>query len=240
MKEISYSRLARRQEAKYRRKGAFYILLTLIIITLLIAFGLPGMIKLAAFFGQIKSFPIQSEKEDTIAPFPPTFRPTYEATNSAKINLSGFAEAKSKVEIYVNGERAKEVETNDQGEFLSEEIELANGQNEIYAIATDDSDNSSQPSEKLSIIFSDQPPSVTISEPANSHEFFWPEQQIIVKGETASEAKLSINGRMTPVSSDGKFQFIFRLQPGENKITATSVDPAGNKTEATVVVKYYP
>ena len=85
------SRLQRKREKDSLRQAGKYILLTLVTLFLVVKFGLPSLIRLAAFIGDLKSSGQPIEKSDTLAPGAPTLLSLPEATNSAKIAITGYS-----------------------------------------------------------------------------------------------------------------------------------------------------
>jgi bacillopeptidase F len=233
-----YSRLARKEEARNIAKAIFFILSTIAILVFLAFFGLQILTKIAVFLGNLKSSSTQVEQEDKIPPMPPVIESLPEATVSAKLELKGFAEAESKVEIYLGGNSIGDVIVSTDGSFTFDDLILHRGINEIYAKATDKAGNTSQASRKFSVSLDDTPPALTIIQPQNNASFLWPQEQVNIVGETEPQAQVFINDHLAIVNQDGNFQYTYHLNEGDNTLTIVAKDAAGNKTETALTLHY--
>jgi len=82
------------------------------------------------------------------------------------------------------------------------------------------------------------PPTVTIESPEDAQSF--DSSTISVSGYTESGAYLTVNGIVVAVESDGSFNCSVILVDGDNLITATATDAAGNSASTSVTVTYEP
>jgi hypothetical protein len=64
------------------------------------------------------------------------------------------------------------------------------------------------------------------------------ESPVTVTGVTEPGAAVQVNGILATVQDNGSFSLAVPLRPGYNEIVATSVDPAGNRAIAMVIVIY--
>jgi hypothetical protein len=227
------------QEAKIRRRAIFFGFLTLILLTLVTLWGIPLLIKFATFLGEIRQSNDAKVVEDKIPPPSPQFSAVPEATNSAVLNISGFSEPNSTVEIYLNDKLVAETQADQKGEIQVEKIYLQKGQNTLYGVAIDEAKNKSELSEPIEIVFDDDPPKLEITSPQDKTTVY--DQKIEIKGKTESEQiKVTINDHLVLLEKEGEFAYSYELAEGENKIDVIAEDPAGNKTEKTLVVTYKP
>jgi len=231
MKKFFSSRLARKQEAKNIRRAVLFAFLSLILVLSLVFLGLPFLIKMAVFLGNIRSSSLPNEQEDNIPPPAPLLLPLPEATSSAQLNLSGFAEPGAIVEIFVSGISQKKIVADSNGSFSVDNLRLTEGRNEIYAIATDKAGNVSQSSEKLIVLLDQTPPELVILQPTNNATFYGMQKRIEIKGETEEDASVVINDRLAVMEAGGKFRYSLTLSEGENKVKIVATDKAGNQTE---------
>src|SRR3989344_6002627 len=111
------SRLQRKREKDSLRQAGKYILLTLVTLFLVVKFGLPSLIRLSAFIGDLKSSSQPIEKSDSLAPAAPTLLPLPEATNSAKINVAGYGEAGAAIKLSRGGISIEETIADSDGKF---------------------------------------------------------------------------------------------------------------------------
>jgi len=232
MKNSFYrSRLLKKQEAKSLRLAIIFIILSFSLILGVIFFGPTALVKLSLIFANLRSSSQPPQSEDKIPPAPPQLVIPFEATSSAKINLSGFAEPGVKIEIFLNGVSKETLVTDNDGNFQLSNLEISSGENEIYAVATDNAGNVSQPSPKIIVIFDNTPPKLEISQPEDRATFYGISKTIEIKGETEEDASVSINDHLATMEAGGKFRYSLTLAPGANNVKIVATDKAGNQTE---------
>jgi len=231
-----HSRLLKKQEAKKLRLAILFIILSLSLIFGIIFFGPTALIKLSLFLANIRSSSQAPSQEDKIPPAPPQIIIPFEATPSAKINLSGFAEPGVKIEIFLNDISQETLVADNNGNFRLSNLEISSGKNEIYAIAADNAGNVSQPSPKIMVIFDNTPPKLEITQPEDKATFYGISKTIEIKGETEEDASVSINDHLATMEAGGKFRYSLTLTPGANNVKIVATDKAGNQTEKELTV----
>jgi hypothetical protein len=166
--EISSHRL-RSEEKKLFRKLIVTLLFFFAAIIILLYIGLPILAKIIVTISSFRrERPINSTVEEIIL-FPPVFDPTFEATNTAKITVSGYSEKDAKIKILLNSKEKVRVNTDNEGKFKTN-ITLKEGPNIITAIIIKDKKESS-PSAPLSIIFKEEEPTLEITSPSENQKF---------------------------------------------------------------------
>jgi hypothetical protein len=231
------SRLTRKEEAKNLRRVYLYGILSLALIVVIVFLGLPALIRMAAFLGELRSSSLVIEKEDTVPPPPPQSYSLPRATNKSQIKIEGTSEIGSKVTIYVNGQTSKDVVTDASGIFTAQ-LNLKGERSEITLQAEDQAGNKSQESEKIVIIFDDQPPEMEISSPPENSTT--EEKQIEIKGKINEEATVLINDRLVILDQENNFNYLYSLSEGENTIKIKAQDEAENLTEKEIKITYQP
>lgn len=230
------SRLARKQEARSLRRAVLFGFLTVLLALALVFLGIPALIKMAIFIGNLRSSYTPIETKDVLPPVPPRLKPLAEATNEDQINIEGFAEKGATVEIFLNGIAEKKCVAEVDGSFLVSNINLNQGENEIYAITTDQDGNKSQKSGILVIDYDNTPPELVVNEPTDGSVFPSEEKTIEIKGETEEGVTITVNDRFVILGVEGEFSSSFTLSEGENKIKIVAVDKADNQTEEEITV----
>jgi hypothetical protein len=177
----------------------------------------------------------ESKKEDIKAPLPPKLDSLPYATSKKSITITGTAPAKSTIKLYVNDIEVKKVAVSNDESFEFESILLKEGENTIYATATDNAGNTSKKSTLKTIIVKTEGPQLEASEQVDQEN-----ARVKISGATDSDATVSINDRRVIVSRNGSFSTELKLNSGENKFLVISTDLAGNKTEKEIVVNYSP
>ncbi|MFH0863684.1 MAG: Ig-like domain-containing protein [Candidatus Gottesmanbacteria bacterium] len=238
MKNYS-SRLNRFEEKNAYRRLFFTIFITITIIFLAIFLGIPGLMRLSIFIGNLKSNG-EVTVQDTTAPYPPRLEASYTATNSANVTISGYAKSGTTIEVFLNGKTLKAFLIGSDGQFIIPNVTLREGENKITARSKDTLGNTSQPSNPLKVLYKNKPPEVKISEPEDGQNFNDENKSVKVSGQTEIGSTIYINGRLVILQSDGSFSFSLPLNEGENILKIEVTDIAGNQTTIEKKVTYSP
>ena len=235
---ISSHRL-RTEEKKLFKKLLFSFGFFLASIFFLIYIGLQLFAKFILFTSSMgKNNSTTETKESTIL-FPPILDPTFEATNTAKINVSGFGEKETTVKIIVNDEVFAKVPADKEGKFIVSNISLSEGTNSIKAITIKD-DKQSSPSSALIVEYIKAAPKLEIEEPSEGENFYSDKKNISITGITDKGNKVSINDHQAIVDQEGKFSYPVTLSEGDNNFKIIAYDNAGNQTTLERKVIYHP
>jgi hypothetical protein len=235
--ELSSHRL-RSEEKKLFRKLIFTLLIFFITILLLLYVGLPIFARIIVAISSLKREKPASTTIEEMIIFPPVLDPTFEATNTAKITVSGYSEKDAKVKILLNSKEKARINTDNEGKFKTN-ITLKEGTNIITAVLIKDKKESS-PSAPLSIIFKEEEPTLEITSPSENQKFSGETKEISIIGKTDPLNKVTINDRMVIVDQDGKFNYSVKLSEGENTFKIVATDIAGNQQILERKVKYIP
>jgi hypothetical protein len=230
------TRLKRRQVQKTKQHVLLIIVGTIVLIGLLVVFGVPLLVNLSLLVGKLKTDTAQDlsgKSPSYIAP--PLLDETFSATNSAEISVSGSAEEKQVIKIYVNDEFIDEVSVDDEKRFTFENIQLTAGANEIEVIAKEGKNESSY-SDPVTITYLKEPPKLDVSYPTDKATIARNNNPMRIQGTTDPDVKVTINNFWAIMESDGDFYYDFPLKDGENKLLIVAIDEAGNKTEKELTV----
>ncbi len=199
--------------------------------------GLP-LFSRAVFIG--RSTPQSSVQEEQTILFAPVFNPIPEATNSAKITISGHAQKNSTVVLTINNEPRDSLTVEDDGTFRAENIKLKEGNNEVSGI-TVQKDKESAASKTFRIVYKKGEPKLEIAAPGENERFSSSDQQNLgIRGETDPGNRVTINDRVAITDQNGKFTLNFRLSDGENTLKFMVTDSAGNQITKERKVHYSP
>lgn len=243
----------RRSTRRYARKSRTNFIATILIIAVLIfatfQWFLPGLINVLGFVTSILKPSHKSEipKLDNASLAPPVLNISYEATNTAKINISGFGTPNSKVAIYLDDEKKDTVDVSDDGSFIFRNIALVLGTNNIFGksidpdkIGVDDKNQESLPSKTFKIIYDNEKPSLNLNEPEDGRIIHGGDRKVKFVGKTEAGARMYINDSQVIVDKEGKFSSEQTLNDGENNFNIKAVDTATNTTEISRKVTYNP
>lgn len=235
---VKYSRLVSIEEKRNIRRAFIFGTLAIILLIVMIFLGIPTLAQIAAFLADLRGSSSPITISDTIPPAPPKFFSFAAATNSAKLILSGTAEAGTTISISQNGGVIGDVVSGEDGTF-QKEVKLATGQNIFLAKAKDQAGNESQNSEALVILFDSEPPILEIFEPQDGASFSGEMQRrLTIKGKTEEGVTVTVNERLAIVDSQGNFSHQLTLEVGENSLKILAIDKAGNKTEKLLRVNF--
>jgi hypothetical protein len=233
------SRLGQQENIRLFKQTALIILVVLALLASLIFLGIPALIKLAVFLGDLRNSASPIETTDTIPPATPQFNPIPSATSSATLNLTGYSEPGANITLYQNGNQISTTLVDDQGVFTFPQVNLEPGLNRFYAIAQDIAKNDSLQSATQTTVLDNSLPTLTIQSPSDGQQFIGlNEQTINIQGTTDSDVSITLNDRLLVVNSDGNFNSRYSLQEGDNILKFTAIDTAGNSIQTQLTVNY--
>lgn len=233
------SRLNRTLEKRTKKHLYWSLLGIVVILFLLIKFGIPLLINFSLFLAQGKDQQLAKKAaQNQQIILPPTLIQSFTATNSATITVNGNAVAKQKIELFVNNNLTDIVDTKDDGSFSFQNVSLNSGINTIASKAKADNKESGA-SNILTISFSNKAPSLSVDSPSDGQTFSGGSQQdVIVKGKTDADVKVTVNGFWAIVDANGNYSYSLHLQNGGNPIKVIAQDAAGNQTEKDLSVNF--
>ena len=237
MAEFKRSRLERKSEEQITKKTFVLGLLTVIVFVLVIAFGLPFLIKFSVFFGEAKIKKEGNVAEKVLPPLPPRIVLPYDATSSSKINISGFAEAKVEVELLKNDVSFGKTNVSDAGDFSFSDVGLDEGENVFTTVATSEKGGSSEPSKQLVITFDNKAPEFTMLNPSTDN-IKVDLADFEISGQSEKGVSVLVNNQVAIVDDTGKFKIKVQLNAGKNDIEVKVRDAAGNETKKNIVITY--
>lgn len=230
--------LRRRIAQKSKRRLLLTVIISAVLIYLLTTWFLPQFIGGLSLINHLKDqppTPIPADENAILAP--PVLNIPYEATNTASIKIKGYALAQTEVEIYLDDELKSTLKATDDGSFLSEDILLSLGINNIYGKTVDSKGEKSLPSKLIKVIYDNERPKLELREPADNQ--LATNAKITVSGATDSEGSLiTINGTRVIINYAGDFSQTVDLTEGENVISVVASDPAGNTSQISRKVTY--
>jgi hypothetical protein len=236
MAEFKRSRLTRKNQDQITKKTVFLGFLTMLSLGLVLVFGLPLLVKFSVFLGEGK-LNNSEEVENKVPPQPPRLILPFEATNSAQIKISGFAESKVTVELFKNDISIGVTEVTEEGDFSFTGIDLDEGENNFSAIASTEDSGNSDFSKISSVVYDQDPPKLELTNPSEDN-LTVDSADFDIIGRTDENASVSVNNRIAVVDSDGNFKLKWQLDMGKNDLEIVSTDLAGNQSKTKVSITY--
>lgn len=229
-------RLERVQEKKLKNQIVLYLVVFLLVIYLIFTYGIRLLLNTSSFisgiFPQPSSKPL-SKTEESFSSIDISSIP--QATNSAKIMVSGSTLNFDILDFYLNDKRIKEIEPS--SDIFSEDIgDLEKGDNSIYIRARSENGQITKKTMTYKVFYKSEKPKLEITEPSDN--FITSNQEVKIKGSTDKETYLHINDLPVVVDANGNFEISVRLKDGDNQIVATAQDIAGNIETKTLKVTY--
>src|SRR3989344_576936 len=217
-------------------KLALYLFLLFALIIFMVTIGLKLIINTSIFVANLNNKSSNEKTKDLDNNYleAPEIVDIPEATNSAEITISGVAQPKLTVYIYVNDEQQKELISDDDGFQTS--IRLTEGDNQVYAEIEDKENKLIKKSRIYQVTYKNSKPTLTIDSPKDNDKVS--SENIKVNGQTDVTSQLKINGQPVVIDTNGKFSFDVRLKDGENTILIESRDEASNLESKTLKVIY--
>ena len=235
----SYSRLERIEKAKNIRSAFIFILVSALGLLLFIFAGLPTFARISSFLFDLKGGLTPFDKNDITPPAPPRFEPIPETTNNEKLEIKGSAEPGSSVVLYLNTE-SEDVLADSEGKF-NFQVTLSEAESQIWALSKDSSGNKSQQSLIYTVILDKKAPEIEIISPAEAKSFYGSKQrQQNISGKSESGSSVFINERVVVVEAGGTFSFATTLSEGDNTFNIKAQDAAGNFSEKTLTLHFFP
>lgn len=233
------SRLNKRLEKQSQKTLIVSVAGIIIIIAILIRFGIPFIADLGFLSSKISiksSKNTSANNSNSVYLSPPSLDPSENATNSAKIKITGNSVTGKQIAIFLNGSEIKKVNIEQDGSF-SYDCTLTEGENIIKA-KTVEGNKESDFSQSLTILYKTSSPSISIDSPSDGQTLKI--SPILISGKTDPNTKVTINDFWAVTDSNGNYTYNLTLQNGGNEIKAVALDSAGNKSEKTIHVTYSP
>ncbi len=232
------SRLSRRLESRTKQSIFLSLLGIVIILVLIVKFGIPALANVSFFlFHQNNSPDTTTQQKGTVFVAPPELDALPTATNSAITTISGTAQEKQQVNLYINGDLIDTTDVQDDKTYLFKDVTLKDGDNLVQTKAVE-KDHESDFSNSYTISFTKKSPSLTIDSPSDKQSFGKDDKFATVKGKTDAGNKVTVNDFWAIVNNDGTYSYNLPLHGGDNKITVKVTDDANNTTQKDITVTF--
>lgn len=168
---------------------------------------------------------------------PPVLNIPYEATNTANISIKGYATPNTKVEVYVDEVLSQSADVLDDGSFTVSGITLTLGTNNLTG-KTVNGNNKSLPSKNIRILYDNKKPKLDLTSPSDNQVIKGGDKKVTVSGATDPGNNVTVNSNKLIVDSSGNFSKLIEINDGDNNLTITTTDQAGNENSISRKVTY--
>lgn len=233
------SRLTRVKSKRATKQAVLYIIISLGIIVGMITWGVPAAARLA---GLLITQDTGIDSTSELRPTPPVFSDIPEATNSAEISVSGFAQPGVEIALHVNGSEYKKILSDDSGIFDFDKVPVTEGDNTVYAYSITPRGQESEQSRSYTITVDKKPPELTLSAPEDGHVYRGTTERIATFQGTVSEegSHVTIGDRVAIVQTDGSFSLQYQMIEGDQEVSVKATDEAGNEQEQKIKIRWEP
>ncbi|MBI4039534.1 hypothetical protein HY388_01785 [Candidatus Daviesbacteria bacterium] len=233
------TKLSKKEEERIYKRILISTILSLLLLFVILNWGIRLLVGIADAWDILRGGR-QTPITNNLPLFPPRLDSLPNATNSAQITIYGFATPGSNVELFLNGQTVGKKLVAKDNNFEFPNLTLQEGENRINAIATNDKGETSQPSPTATIMLKNKAPKIIVNTPAEGSTFSGSTSEIQVFGKAEGATQVTVGGFWATLLSDGTFSYNLKLAQGENKISITAADDAGNKTVHERTVVYNP
>lgn len=221
------------RQKQFKKRLIFFLVIIVLLVIFLTTIGFNFVIKSSVFLGQLGNKNQNQNTTDTFFGTLDVDTPPV-ATNSAQMILSGTVSGFDEVTISIND---KTVKTLHNPTSFSERIgDLTKGQNQIGVLASLSKRKTENKEEKFLVLYKSDKPKLDISEPTDGTKTN--NQDLKVAGKTDPDVMVQVNSAPVVVDVQGNFQTYVKLQEGDNKLTVTATDTAGNVETKELTVHY--
>ena len=173
-----------------------------------------------------------------VPPQAPTITTSTTSVNLSPITINGESTTPGSTVTLYNGETLVTTTTADKsGDFSFTQVELVDGENIFTVTVTDNIDNTSLPSDSVTITLDTIPPDIpTIDQPFSPTN----NSAVTISGTAEANSLITLTKNDTPstilVDSDGIWSIDVTLDEGNNSFTVTATDAAGNQSDVSASV----
>ncbi|MFH1244196.1 MAG: hypothetical protein V1487_01280 [bacterium] len=233
------SRLNKVRSRRAGKQGVAYLVIAILLIVGMIGWGLPMAARLAGLLVKSGNDPRDVEE---LRPTAPIFSDVPEATYSAQVQISGFAQPGLEVILYLNSAEYERKLTSESGTFIFENIGITEGVNTVYAYSATTRELRSEQSKSYLITLDTVKPVVTIDSPKDGEVFRGTTARIANFAGSVNElgSKVYIGERMVIVQADGKFNLPYQLVEGDQELPIRTIDKAGNENVTSIKLRWEP
>lgn len=230
-------RLNQREEKATVKKIVYLFVVSIFLLIFIFTLAIPLLGKFADFLDVVfRKSNLSQIAVDKSIPQAPILDPLPDATNSARLSISGFSAADGKILIFDNDEKVGETQPA-AGKFRYTDFTLKDGDNSIAAKAVSSQGKESDFSQVKKVAFLQKEPTLNVDNPTEGQTFSG-NNRTRVSGKTDPNGLVYANGFLANTNPDGSFEVFIPLSGGENNIEIKAVDLAGNTKVVKIKVTF--
>ena len=231
------SRLNRLEE-KREKKLLYFALGGIAFLVLFVAiFGLKMLVQFSVLVDRARGgTPV--EKTSTII-LPPALDELPIATYSGKLSLTGKAEPKLTLTLFVNDFETKNITVPDTGLFTIDNVIVKDGTNTFKVRLKDAKGNTSELSNEVTTLIKKTAPILELSSPEENKTITGEPNTVTVSGKTEDNARITVNGRWVTMGTNNSFSYAYPLSDGDTTLEIIATDLAGNQKTVKRKVSYH-
>lgn len=195
---------------------------------------------LAPFVAFITSrlFQINTDKPVANVVLTPTVLNFQSKTNKDKISIEGSTSGNVEVELFLNENSIAKTNSEQNGRFKFENVEILKGNNKLTFKAVDSKGVSSNLSRIYEIEFDDKKPEMKTINLKQGEEIKNLNKNIRIIGETNEPCEIQVNGKKVFILNENKFEYLLGVEEGAVKVEIILKDKAGNEEKIIYNVTY--
>jgi bacillopeptidase F len=230
------SRLSKNAEKKTRKTLFLSVVGIIIVVFLLAKFGIGLLVNFSLFLAGPKDNQLLQGNSQINFVAPPTLNPLPNATNSAKIIISGRSTKEIDIELFINDDLIDETKTDKDGGFVfTPNLKEGNNQIKTRAIYKD---KKSDFSVTFEVILKNSQPTLEVTSPSDGQTFKKDQNNVTIQGKTDLGVTITVNVFWAVIDDSNNFSYNLPLQNGDNEIKIVAIDQAGNRSEKSLKVNY--
>ncbi|MBI1862522.1 hypothetical protein HYS00_00185 [Candidatus Microgenomates bacterium] len=232
------TRLERHQQRDAQKRTLILAGIILAVVVFFLTVGIPLFVNLSSSAGKLFGGTTKDKESGDLQFSDVGINTIPDATNSASLVIGGTVANIDNLSVYVNGSVNKKLNVSGKSDYTTEIDGLKAGQNEIYVSGSLKGSADLHESQKYTVTFRNDKPKLEIESPTDNSSTPRDEIQVLGKTDAGTDLTVKINGSPTVLATGGVFQGTVKLKEGDNKITVTVSDSAGNTEEKSVNIKY--
>ena len=143
--------------------------------------------------------------------------------------LTGKAEPKLSLTLFINDFEAKNIIVPQSGIFSIENVTVKDGTNSFRVQLKDSAGNKSELSNEVTTLIKKTAPILELSSPEDNKTITGESNAVTISGKTEDNARITVNGRWVTMGTNNSFTYSYPLSEGDTTLEIVATDQAGNQ-----------